>query len=521
MFFLQKEISFVVASSDQEVANNEGIQFHAAKNLAAPYLPCLGSETDPLSDYKSLGSQKLELTALSIAGGPKPEAKESSNMSTTISSGAVETANGIRPCLVCGVSVTSNGSAQIRTLENVWASSADLAPASSLVRAMNSVNSAASDSLDIMKVADRCTPTRSHYLILYDFYHKLDVSLSTKPDKAKDPKTKKTLSGTGTSASSNNGRQETLYQELFLSKFLYEVPVIEDVIEDVVIEDVDEMVIGAHLDALTASSSNGIHCSTPYNIAVAPTSSFPFDANFNPINSSDQFASTSDIAGLNKKTIDLMKGLKTDPVVIQTICIDAPDCQRVTYAVPSRDGRHFYVALCPGPDIALTDPPPASNANQMDIDEDSEFLPSKSYMYWDQNELESSKLINGEVHNNPSKGEGALLLVYAFDLTGKVVKLVPEPVAKRELPISQVPIEHVLLPLQEKNRSRSMSSSSVTVNPTSFTEGPKGQIALVCRDGIVRLLDLGTLKTVSEARLDGSKFISATYCNSESIEFGF
>ncbi|XP_012256631.2 baculoviral IAP repeat-containing protein 6 isoform X2 [Athalia rosae] len=514
---LKKEISFFVVTSDQDVTNKESIQFHAARNLATPYLPNLGSNTDPLSDYKPLGSQshKLQLTALSIAGGPKPEVEvEPSNLNTTVSTTLAEaTSTGIRPCLVCGVSVTSNNSSQIRTLENVWAASTDLAPASSLVRAMNSVNSAASDSLDIMKVADRGTPSRSQYLILYDFYHKIDITQPAKADKTKDSKTKKVLSGTGTSASSNGGRQESLYQELFLSKLLYEVPVIEDVIEDVVIEDVDEMVIGAHFDALTASSSNGIQCSTPFNMAVPPTSTLPFDANFNPINGWEQFASTSDITGLNKKTLDLMKTLKTEPVVIQTICIDAPDVQRITYAVPSKDGRHLYVALCPASDIALSDLPPTTNANRMDIDEESEFLPSKSYMYWDQNEVETTKLINGEDHNNPCKG-GALLLVYAFDLTGKVVKLLPEPVARRELPISHVPIEHVLLPLRDKNRSQSCSSGSTSINAPPSSKKPRGQIALVCKDGVVRLLDLATLKTISEAKLEGRKFVSATYCNS-------
>lgn len=510
-------MSFFVAASEQDVTNKEPVQFYAARNLATPYLPSLGADQDPLSDYKPLGSHKLQLTALSIAGGPKPETEEPMNLSTTMSSTLVENTSAvIRPCLLCGVSVTSNNSAQIRTLENVWASSTDLAPASSLVRAMNSVNSAASDNLDIMKVAaDRCTPSRSHYLILYDFYHKIDVSQSAKADKTKDSKTKKVLSGTGTSASSNGGRQESLYQELFLSKFLYEVPVIEDVIEDVVIEDVDEMVIGAHFDALTASSSNGIQCSTPINIAVPATSTFPFDANFNPINAAEQFASTSDITAINKKSFDLMKGLKTEPIVIQTVCIDAPDVHRVSFAVPSRDGRHLYVALCPAPDIALTDPPPVSNTNQMDVDEESEFLPPKSYMYWDQNEVESSKLINGEVQNNNQTKTGAILLVYAFDLTGKVVKLVPEPVARRELPASQIPIEHVLLPLHEKNRCRSLSTGSATAATQNSTEEPKGQIALVSKDGVVRLLDLSTLKTVSEAKVEGSKFISATYCNSE------
>ncbi|XP_046485616.1 baculoviral IAP repeat-containing protein 6 isoform X2 [Neodiprion pinetum] len=513
---LQKEMSVLATMSNEEASGKEGRQNQATNNLAPSYLPTLGSEPDAQSDYKpSLGSQKLELTALTIAGGPKPEPEELSNMSTTVTATILEpTSVGIRPCLICGVSVTSDTSPQIRTLENVWAALTDSAPASSLVRAMNSVNSAASDSLDIMKVADRSSSTTSHRLIVYDFHHKVDASQPTKSDKTKDSKTKKVSSGTGTSASSNSGRQESLYQELFLSEFSCKVPVIEDVIEDVVIEDVDEMVIGAHFDALIASSSNGqLQCSTPINIAVPPTS-FPFDANFNPINGSEQFASASDITALNKKTLELTSGLKTEPVIVQTVVIDAPEIQRVAYAVSSRDGRHLYVALCPGPDIALTDPPPIQTANRMDVDEESEFLLPKSYMYWDQNEVESSKPGANEEERNDASECGAILLVYAFDLGGKVLKLIPEPIVRRELPAAQIPVEHVLLPLQEKNRNSSVSSSSTTVTSSQFIDGPKGQIAMVCKDGVVRILELATLKTLSEAKLEGTKFVSATYCNS-------
>ncbi|XP_015597939.1 baculoviral IAP repeat-containing protein 6 isoform X3 [Cephus cinctus] len=515
---LKRELSFFVVPCEQEANNKDTLQFYALfRNLTTPYLPSLGTETDPLSDYKPFNSHKLQLTALSVVGGPKSQAENvKTTSSTTSSSVAIESidSGGIRPCLVCGVSVSVSNSPQMRTLENVWAASTDLAPSSSLVRAMNSVNSAASDSLDIMKVADRCTPTRSHYLVLYDFHHKAVSTQPTKEDSAKDPKAKKTLSGTGTSASCNGGRQDSLYQELFLGKFLYEVPVIGDVNS--------EMVVGSHFDgifsqtALTATSSNGMF-STPMGITVAASSS-PFDANFLPINSSEQFPTTSDIAGLHKKALDMMKGVKTEPIAVQTVCINAPDSLRVTYTVPSRDGRYLYVALCPAPDISLADPPPSTNTNQMDIDEDSEFFPPKSYMYWDHNEMQPGKLINGEVHNDVSNtaSSNAILLVYALDFTGKVVRLVPEPIVKRELPADQVPVEHVLLPLQEKHRDTGISDITSAASPAAASIGqePRGQVALVCKDGVVRLLDLSTLKTVTEARLDGCKFISAAYCNS-------
>jgi len=91
-----------------------------------------------------------------------------------------------------------------------------------------------------------------------------------------------------------------------------------------------------------------------------------------------------------------------------------------------------------------------------------------------------------------------------------------EPLVKRELPLEQAPIEHVLLPLQEKQKCTSFSTNSSTNSTNnSAIQEPAGQVALVCKDGVVRLLNLSTLKTVTEARLDGKKFISATYCNSK------
>lgn len=519
---MQREVSFYISTLDQEINNKESIQFCATRNLTTTYLTNLGSDSDPLSEYKSSSFYKVQVTALSVVGSPvtlKEEA-ESTN-STTSSSINIEMSElKIRPCLVCGVTVTvNNNPSQLRTLENVWAASSDLASSSSLVRAMNSVNSAASDTLDIMKVAgdSRYISSRLHYLVLYDFHHKVATTQSIKEDNSKDSKTKKTLSGTGTSASSNGGRQESLYQELFLGKFLYEVPVIEDVDSD--------MVVGSHYDGifptttLTASSSNGIY-SSPIGIPIgsAPTTSTPYDPNFAPINGSAHFPSTSDLTTMNKKSLDLMKITKTEPVVVKTLFINVPESLRITCIIPSKDGRYLYVALCPATDNATSAESFSLNTNQMDVDDESDFFPQKSYMYWDHNDSQSSKLINGEIRSNESN-TNAVLLVYALDFSGPVVTVASEPLVKRELSSEQAPIEHVLLPIQEKQTKCTMSFTTSSTNSTnnSTAQEPAGQIALVCKDGVVRLLNLNTLKTVTETRLDGKKFISATYCNSKCI----
>ncbi|XP_076233643.1 BIR repeat containing ubiquitin-conjugating enzyme [Calliopsis andreniformis] len=501
---LKREASFYVAPLEQEINNKESIQFGSARNLT-PYLRTLNSEADPLSDYKHPTSHKVQVTALSVVGPPQSLNKDRKKAGSTLLS--VETSDSkIRPCVMCAVTVTVNNSSQLRTLENVWAASTDLASSSSLVRAMNSVNSAASDTLDIMKVAgDRYTPSRMHYLVLYDFHHKTTTTQSIKEDNGKDSKTKNTLSGTGTIASSNGERQETLCQESLLSKYLCEVPVIEDVDSD--------MVVCPHFDgifpttALTASSSNGIY-SNPIGIAVPPTSS-SFDANFNPINDPEHFASTSDLTTVNKKILDIMKITKTEPVVIKTLPIEAPDNVRIMYIGPSNDGRHLYVAMC-----SMTDNTDSlsSNNNQMDIDEDSEFLPQKGYMYWDHNDTQSGRLINGEIHDE-AVNTNAILLVYALDFSEQVVKISSEPVVRRELPADQAPVEHVFLPLRENNKCTLVGEDSTKSSNTNSKIEPVGQVALVCRDGIIRILNLSSLKTATEAKVEGKKFVSAAYCN--------
>ncbi|XP_035734374.1 baculoviral IAP repeat-containing protein 6-like isoform X2 [Vespa mandarinia] len=507
---LKGEVAFYIAPSDQEINNKETIQFSAARNLTSSYLANLSSDSDLLSDYKSLMSHKLQLTALSIVGASKSCKKDSKSACSTTSSIQMDSSGSkIRPCLVCGVTVTVTNPSQLRTLENVWSSSTDLASSSSLVRAMNSVNSAASDTLDIMKVAgDRYAPSKSHYLVLYDFHHKAVSTQSTKEENSKDSKTKKTLSGTGTSASSNGERQESLYPELFLGKFLYEVPVIEDVDSDTV--------VGSHFDGtvpttvLTASSSNGIY-PTPIGMTVSSTLS-PFHAvNLNNSNGVEQFASTSDLTA-NKKPIDMVKMSKSEPVVIKTVSIDAPDNLRITSIIPSKDGRYLYVAMCPILEDTSSESSLTSISTKMEIDEERTFFPQKSYMYWDHHE--TGRLMNGEIRNN-IENTNVVILVYALDFSGQVVRVASEPIVKRELPSEQAPIDHVLLPFQEKSKNILHGINAITNSSTnSSVQEPSGQIALVCKDGVIRLLNLNTLKTVNEAKLDGRKFISVAYCNS-------
>lgn len=343
-----------------------------------------------------------------------------------------------------------------------------------------------------MKVAGGTyQPVKMLYLVLCDFHHKASAPQPPKKDEAKQSKSKKTLSGTGTSTSSNDGRQESLYQELFLSKFL-----LEDLVEDVD----SEMLVGTHFDnifpttPLTASSSNGI----------CPPPGYTFDANFNPINGSDQFPSNSESVGGSKKIQELVKATKMEPVVVQSVRIEAPENMRISYTAPTKDGKHLYVALSPIERNEAAEMMTTSNTNRMDIDEESEFFPQKSFMYWDHNETQGGSLANGETRNEDDSDK-AILLVYALDFSEKVVRLVPDPIVRQELPAEETPVEHVLLPIQEKNKGNLAESGGE----------PFGQVALVCKDGVVRVLNLSNLKTVTKARLEGQKFVSAAYCTSK------
>lgn len=223
-----------------------------------------------------------------------------------------------------------------------------------------------------------------------DFHHKT-TPIETKDDEngAKEKKKDGAVTGTGTSASSNGNRTDNVYHEILTSKFL-----LEDVIEDV---DAQITVANKHFFPpplqYTASSSNCMHGTVLYgtniDIPVPLLPTVEFDSNFNPI-SGEQLASTSEPGGIAKKSVQTssVKTANSEPVVVQSVRIDAPDSLRITHVAPTKDGKHLYVALCPKETTM--------DSNQMDVDEDSEFYTSKSYVYWDQNEAHC----NGEIRND-------------------------------------------------------------------------------------------------------------------------
>lgn len=95
----------------------------------------------------------------------------------------------------------------------------------------------------------------------------------------------------------------------------------------------------------------------------------------------------------------------------------------------------------------------------------------------------------------------SVLLLYALDFSGKMVRINEEPMLVREL--DEKPVEVSVLPQLDRTIDASRGICA------------EGTLLLVCADGAVRLLDLTTFKTLSVAKLENEKFVSAAYCNSK------
>jgi hypothetical protein len=491
---------------------------------------------------------------------------------------------------------------------------------------MNDVNEASnreSAALDIMKVREGdsgCNSDhrssshvvavdrkKSLFLVVYDFHynHIKDECGDSKDDGSggkNNPgqagtSAKKVVSGTGTSASCSGTRQENnnMYQEIFLSKLLYDVPVIEDVDTDIVMAPADCLVDGLEFPA--ASSSGSIY--PPPTAIAAPTGGgVTYDASsvnvtFSAVNggiSMSSFPSTSDSSppvvikvsreskkdscgGSHKTSLDSVSSCQItkrhDPVVVQ--CVALPDVYKgmrnlsILGIHPTKDGGHLLVVLgsadCDSNDSynsvsgyhTATSVPPNSNYegnmmfecsdNDSDMDIDVEDVvgnlglatnvkstsitegkpveqhPSRqNFGFFHDGDIfqEGLKMLDSSdcKRTDVSASKRSVLLVYSLNFEGEVVKLDETPVKVREFSVyGECPMEVTLLPLLEKEDNGDSSSSLLT--PVKGC--PQGMAVLVCRDGVVRIIDLATLKTVSQAvpEKKGMKFVSATYCNSE------
>lgn len=90
------------------------------------------------------------------------------------------------------------------------------------------------------------------------------------------------------------------------------------------------------------------------------------------------------------------------------------------------------------------------------------------------------------------------LLLYGIDDNGLIKEV---PLCQRLLGPKDTPIEICMLPKFDTN-GRLFSGS-----PTE-----SGAFVMTCVDGSIKVLSITTLKTLSEAKVDGQKFISTVYC---------
>lgn len=76
------------------------------------------------------------------------------------------------------------------------------------------------------------------------------------------------------------------------------------------------------------------------------------------------------------------------------------------------------------------------------------------------------------------------------------------PICSRLLDESETPLEFCMLPTHDNN-GRNLSENNQS-----------GVFVMVCSDGSLKMITVTTLKTVSEAKIDNEKFVSAIYCKS-------
>lgn len=131
--------------------------------------------------------------------------------------------------------------------------------------------------------------------------------------------------------------------------------------------------------------------------------------------------------------------------------------------------------------------------------------------YKTQGDMEISEILPTEdgshvlvILNSTSDSNGSVLLLYALNLGESMIKLLEEPILVRELGASEKPIEVNLLNQLDRSLDNTMKMHDTV-----------GMAILVCADGVVRIIELQTLKTLSVAKLENEKFVSAAYCNSK------
>lgn len=301
---------------------------------------------------------------------------------------------------------------------------------------------------------------------------KIDKSVTTQAS----GNVKKYVSGTGTSASSSSGtRQENMYQELFLPKFLYGPPVVQDGQGSVIITaDPDP------LDGLDFSPPGSVFSAPDYTLNMLQVTL----GNSNPgtiINQMKKISAKKCMSALPPIiSQETPKTKQFEPLAVQ--CIAVPVGFKIHSIHPTKDGGHILVVLV----HRSCGDSPYDDASAMDVD--------------------------GDDIAQKITGPSSMLLLYSLDFSKDVIRIEEVPLRINEFSKSgEMPVEVSLLPLQERedrveveenDSGRDISSQSI------------GLATLICADGTLRVVDLATLSVVAEAIPNSdSRFVSATYCN--------
>lgn len=154
---------------------------------------------------------------------------------------------------------------------------------------------------------------------------------------------------------------------------------------------------------------------------------------------------------------------------IQTIQIPTYlfDDYEITEILPSYDNRYLLIVL---------------KRSQEKSDDEIVFMET------DQNDAYS-----------PEEFPFVHLLLYGIDENGLIKEV---PLCQRLLGPKDTPIEICMLPKFDTNGR--------LFNGSSSTES--GAFVMTCVDGSIKVLSITTLKTISEAKVEGQKFISTVYC---------
>lgn len=301
---------------------------------------------------------------------------------------------------------------------------------------------------------------------------KMDKSVTTQAG----GNVKKYVSGTGTSASSSSGtRQENMYQDLFLPKFLYGPPVVPDGEGSVIITSPDP------LDGLDFSPPNSVFSAPDYTLNMLQVTLGQHTSSGSLINHMKKLNAKKCMSALPPiVSQESPKSKQFEPIAAQ--CVPVPAGYKIHSIHPTKDGGHILVVLvwkCCGD-------PVSEDGSAMDVDGDEE--DQKSAM-------------------SPS-----LLLLYALDVASEVVRIEEVPVRVSELTKpGEMPVEVSLLPLQEREDREDADENE---SGRDLCGQSIGLATIVSVDGTLRVLDLSTLTIVAEAVPSiGSRFVSATFCN--------